>query len=430
MDIDPPDQAKRYARAQRPQDGDRAFPLYAVWEVTLRCDQPCEHCGSRAGKARDHELSTRECLDVAENLAQLGCREVVLVGGEAYLRPDIETIIRALCEHGIRAVMQSGGRGLTKQGRLEALMAAGLKQIGISIDGPPEIHDRLRGNQGSYAAALAAIKRAQELGLPVSANSQVNRLNYERLEELAKTLQDHGVLAWQLNLTVPMGKAADRPDWLLPPHAILDVVRTLAQIQVQAAQSPLASGHIFDVTLSNTLGYFRPYEGILRSRPGSPEAVWGGCVAGQTAIGIEADGTIKGCPSLPTGPYAGGNVRDQGIKAVWNEAPELSFNRNKSTDHLWGRCKDCYYAEQCRGGCSWVAHTTLGSRGNNPYCYHRAETLAAQGLRERLVPQARAPNQPFDFGRFSLEEVPLDLPQAQDPVFAPPQSRLRLPILR
>lgn len=419
-----------YARARQPEDGNRPIPIYVVWEVTLRCDQPCEHCGSRAGNARDSELSTQECLAVVSQLADMGCREVVLVGGEAYLRPDIETIIGALREHKIRVVMQSGGRGLCKKGRLEALMATGLQQIGISIDGPQEIHDRLRGNQGSYDAALGAIKHAQALGLPVTANSQVNRLNYQRLDEIAQTLQKHGVLAWQLNLTVPMGKAADRPAWLLAPHAILEVVRSLGQIQLQAAKSPLPSGHIFDVALSNTLGYFGPYESILRSRPGNVEAVWGGCVAGQSALGIEADGTIKGCPSLPTGPYAGGNIRGRGLQAVWSDAPELTFNRIPKLDHLWGRCKGCYYAEHCRGGCSWVAHTTLGSRGNNPFCYHRAEELARQGLRERLVPQARAPNQPFDFGRFSVEEVPFDLPEAQDPVFAPPVDRMRLPVLQ
>src|SRR5262245_16437895 len=60
-------------------------PLLAVWEVTLRCDQTCAHCGSRAGKARVDELSTHEMLDVARALVRLGCREVALIGGEAYL---------------------------------------------------------------------------------------------------------------------------------------------------------------------------------------------------------------------------------------------------------------------------------------------------------------------------------------------------------
>ncbi len=44
---------------------DRAWrPVYAVWEVTLKCDLACRHCGSRAGHARPDELTTSEALDL------------------------------------------------------------------------------------------------------------------------------------------------------------------------------------------------------------------------------------------------------------------------------------------------------------------------------------------------------------------------------
>src|SRR5579859_2265297 len=66
----------------------RVRPIVAVWEVTLRCDLACRHCGSRAGHARPNELSTRECLELVSQLAELGTREVALIGGEAYLRED------------------------------------------------------------------------------------------------------------------------------------------------------------------------------------------------------------------------------------------------------------------------------------------------------------------------------------------------------
>jgi len=54
-----------------------------------------------------------------------------------------------------------------------------------------------------------------------------------------------------------------------------------------------------------------------------------------------------------------------------------------------------------------MAHCTLGRRGNNPFCYHRVVELAKRGVRERLVPAAPAPNQPYDFGRFTLVEEPI-----------------------
>lgn len=54
------------------------------------------------------------------------------------------------------------------------------------------------------------------------------------------------------------------------------------------------------------------------------------------------------------------------------------------------------------GGCSFTAHSTLGRRGNNPFCWYRADGLRKEGLRERLVHKDRAPGDPYDFGRFEL----------------------------
>src|SRR5262245_32165929 len=99
---------KAPVRALRPEDYVVARPVYAVWELTMKCDQPCQHCGSRAGPARESELDTSEVLAVAKSLADLGCREVALIGGEAYLRPDLYEIIAFLAAQGIRVLMQTG----------------------------------------------------------------------------------------------------------------------------------------------------------------------------------------------------------------------------------------------------------------------------------------------------------------------------------
>ena len=59
-----------------------------VWELTLACCFGCRYCGSAGGRARADELSTAECLDTADQLAELGCRRVSLIGGEVFLRRD------------------------------------------------------------------------------------------------------------------------------------------------------------------------------------------------------------------------------------------------------------------------------------------------------------------------------------------------------
>src|SRR5690348_10996598 len=90
-------------------------PIYAVWEITLRCDLACTHCGSRAGRARPEELTTAEALDLVGQMAELGVKEVTLIGGEAYLRDDWTEIARAVRARGMQCSITTGGRGFTPE---------------------------------------------------------------------------------------------------------------------------------------------------------------------------------------------------------------------------------------------------------------------------------------------------------------------------
>ena len=74
----------------------RPRPRYVVWEITLKCDLACRHCGSRAGRARAAELTLDECRDLAQQLADMGAEEVTLIGGEAYLAPHWLGVVRAV----------------------------------------------------------------------------------------------------------------------------------------------------------------------------------------------------------------------------------------------------------------------------------------------------------------------------------------------
>ena len=77
-------------------DYDKVVPNFVVWEITLACNLSCSHCGSRAGKARQKELSLEECFDIIQQLKDLGTREIALIGGEAFLRKDWLKIIERI----------------------------------------------------------------------------------------------------------------------------------------------------------------------------------------------------------------------------------------------------------------------------------------------------------------------------------------------
>jgi radical SAM protein with 4Fe4S-binding SPASM domain len=300
--------------------------------------------------------------------------------------------------------MVTGGLGVTA--RLAARMAAaGVSGVSVSLDGTEAVHDAWRGVPGSYRAAVAAIGHLKAAGIEVAANTQINRASAPELDAIYDVARDAGVHAWQIQLTVPMGRAADRPELLLQPYELLDVFPRLAAIAERAAADGVR------VHPGNNVGYFGPHEALLRGG-GDGSAHWRGCQAGLQVLGLEADGSLKACPSLPSAPYVAGRLPADRLADLL-DAPELAFNRRlldrpaAVTEGLTGFCAGCYYAPVCRGGCNWTAHVLLGRRGDNPYCHHRALERQAAGLRERLVMVEAAPGAPFDHGRFELVVEPL-----------------------
>lgn len=400
---------------------DEPHPAYVVWELTLRCDQPCTHCGSRAGEARASELTTEEAIRVVSELKELRAKEVVLIGGEAYLHPGFLEVIAALAKAGIRPVTTTGGRGITRE-LAQKMADAGLKAASVSIDGLEQTHDLMRAARGSFQSASAALDHLREAGITIAANTNLNRLNEGDLEALYEHLGARGIEAWQIQLTTPLGRAADRPDMVLQPWDLLGILPRIAALKERARGDGIL------VMPGNNLGYFGPEEATLRSLHAGGADHFPGCQAGRYVLGIESDGAVKGCPSLQTKHYVGGNLRQRSLASIWNETPELAFTRGRTKDDpktgLWGFCGECDFGEVCLGGCTFTAHAFFGRPGNNPYCHYRARVMRSRGLRERLVLATPAPGEPFDNARFDLVIEPFESPDVR------PERRIDLVKLR
>src|SRR5262249_3609920 len=158
-------------------------------------------------------------------------------------------------------------------------------------------------------AAVSTLRKAKDAGLVTSVNTTIGPRTIEDLPELFEHLVDLRIGHWQGQLTVPMGNAADHEEILLQPYQPNELMPLLTYLYQKGLQ------HNILLEPSNTIGYFGPYEHVWRvETEGLPH--WSGCQAGETGIGLEADGTIKGCPSLATVRYASGNVRDMSYEQL------------------------------------------------------------------------------------------------------------------
>jgi len=341
-------------------------PRQCVWELTLQCNLSCRHCGSRAGKPRSDELSPAEALQLVEDLSDLGCRNVTLGGGEPLLRQDWPTIAQAFVQRGVRCNMVSNGRTFDAA-TLRTALDAGLESIAFSIDGLEPTHTYIRRLKGHWQHLLDCFDLCTEGGLTVSAITTVHRGNLAELDQLYDLLAERRVDRWQIQLGNPMGNMADNPELCLLPEDVLVVVPKVAELCRRSGKPKIFPGH--------NVGYYGEPEEELRDT-GGPIPFWIGCTAGCSNIGIESNGNVKGCLSLPSAmnnvdAFVEGNIRDSSLREIWRRKTAFGYNRGFTLEQLTGFCQSCDYAEICRGGCSWTAFAYTGSRYENRYCFWR-----------------------------------------------------------
>ncbi|MBU1244599.1 radical SAM protein [Myxococcota bacterium] len=360
-------------------------PRMCVWELTLACNLRCGHCGSRAGVAREDEMTTDECLAVVADLAALGCEVITLSGGEPTLHPGWREIARAIRAAGMIPNIVTNGVHCTPE-MARDMKECGLSNAAVSLDGPADVHETIRG-PGTFAKTCAAVATIQEAGLPVTIMTTINQLNLPHLETIYDLCVSMGVDRWRLQLGKPMGNLGDHEDWVIEPREILYVLPRLHRL---AERGPVKVG------IGDSLGFHSVYDIPLRatSWKGTPQH-WGGCQAGMLGIGIESDGGIKGCLSMQSGcqgphTFREGSVRERSLFEIWTDPNLFAYNRRFALTDLTGACATCAHGRTCRGGAHCVSIAVSGTTTENPYCYYMLAERARKSPLGRMKNQVAA----------------------------------------
>jgi radical SAM protein with 4Fe4S-binding SPASM domain len=383
-------------------------PRACVWELTLACNLRCKHCGSFAGSRRDDEMSLEENLNVADQLAALGCRRVTLSGGEPTLNPDWDRIGKRLADHCIKVNLISNGWHWTAA-HVERAKAAGLVGAAFSLDGFQREHDEFR-QPGSFDRVVAAIDACVAGGLPVAVNTTVNKLNQRILRPLRDFMAERGVFSMQVQLATASGNMGLHRDLVVDPADLVWLVPELAAI------CRLNTRKFFAVA-ADDIGYYGKPEPGLRD-DGGELPFWIGCRAGCQVVGIESNGNVKGCLSLPSSMhgetrFVEGNLRDKPLSEIWKSEGAFAYNRKWNESKLTGFCRVCRYHDFCRGGCTWTVHCHAGQGGEgNPFCFYYQ--AVRQGRFDLLTEEPTQPELEF-FGGKVRPVVPL----AEEPADAP-----------
>jgi MoaA/NifB/PqqE/SkfB family radical SAM enzyme len=233
-------------------------PEFCVWELTLKCNMKCRHCGSMAGKARENELTVNECLDVAEQLIVHRCKQVTLIGGEVFLYNGWEKIAKRLTESGLDVNLITNGF-LHGDEQIAQIKYARLANVGISLDGMEDKHNNIRNVSNSFEKVVKAFDTFNKEGIEISVITSLIDSNFKDLHHIYDLLVEKSVKVWQIQIVTPMGNMADKRSLLLDPSKVPLITKFIREKRNEQK---------IRIYAGDNIGYFDENELYIRNLPG------------------------------------------------------------------------------------------------------------------------------------------------------------------
>lgn len=181
--------------------------MYENWQVetTLRCNLKCRHCLINDGVER-HGVIEDNLKDVVSRIADLGGKSIGFTGGEPFMAHHLVDACVFARSIGVSPSFITNGQIVSKLD--PGIIANTFEMIGVSIDGPNDVHDYVRGN-GTYKHATKFIRNMIARKAYVVVYIVVNNLNITRLCEVLTSLIALGVCAFHINQLNVNGNAVE-----------------------------------------------------------------------------------------------------------------------------------------------------------------------------------------------------------------------------
>lgn len=140
-----------------------------------------------------------------EDAAAMGYEVVVVSGGEPFLYGSLQSLLRRAKGLGLRTAAVTNGTCLD-DGRLDSA-SPWLDALAVSCDGPPPVHDEIRGKAGAFAALGRGLEVVRASGVPFGLIHTVTRQSWEHLPWLGRFAVEQGASLLQLHPLESAGRA-------------------------------------------------------------------------------------------------------------------------------------------------------------------------------------------------------------------------------
>ena len=287
--------------------------MYLYWFVTENCNLKCSYCYGNFCKKPSRDLSIEESLKLIDEFSKGGVRRITILGGEPLLYKGIREVVERLNQKNISCSILTNGTLVPD--RIAVLK--NVDEVGLSIDGSPEVHDSIRG-PGNFNELLRAIAAVKKINKTIVLTYTIFSENIGELEYVLEFAREHNVFV-TVNLahgrineekSIPVSKADN--------ESCREALRKI--IEYKRKGYPVFRTYR---TLHHMLAW--PDYGVDGSKnkpaPGFPV-----CRFGQFAACVSADGTLYPC-FLGTDSSSGKNILKFGFEEAWQHCRTIDHCR-------------------------------------------------------------------------------------------------------
>ena len=324
------------------------FPHRLHLMLTNRCMTDCLYCYADKTHLVDQPLATERWLDIIQEAHENGCLSIDVGGGEVFLYPGIEPILKTLFSLGYNPYLST--KIPLGEAKIESLKAAGMRELQVSIDSwdGKTMEQMLKVTPTYFGQLKESLKLLEKHNINVKVKSVITRYN-DSVEQVGRLLDS---LTSYHNIT-GISIAPGEHSLYKGAEGFLDYRTTLEQWEkIEEAVARLRSEYrgscsISCQAVSSSEEYTASVDDKCRNYLQRAR-----CTGNVTALFILPDGKAGICEELYWNPrFLLGDLSTQSIREVWESEKavglyELSQKdfRNKST------CSFCPQFTSCHQG--------------------------------------------------------------------------------
>ena len=348
-------------------------PLFILpWRCTQACTSSCLHCGFASNPPASDALGTKEVMRIVDEIYSFGATYLGLSGGEPLLRKDLPEIIGYAKKTGLNVSLITNGYFV--DGKIfDNLVKHGVR-VSISIDGPEEINDAIRG-KGAYAKAISAMEKTSQAGLLdclvatlANVDSTRNNVTSEDMEHIIQLAEEYGARWVVIHGFIPFNRTKEHLAKDPSPQQYEKIWNEVYDLSLKYKGKP-------EVNV-----YCPFYARVAKQRRMPNFDDWfnnfflGKCAIAGKYMSVIENGDVIPCSFNDR--IRLGNVQDKPLKQIWDElqTSELTL-KLRDRRNLKGKCGVCEYREIC-GGCRTRAEMCTGDiLESDPACGYIPELL-------------------------------------------------------